>query len=96
MILNTVHSLRKRLWLERDGSSVYSVTPHSLHPRSWYTSYRQFSVVVCPVVSGDPRQRQHILHEVAPMMCTVEAVWLDQSIYSVDSTKDQEFFRLSK
>ena len=28
------------------------------------------------------------------MMCTVEAVWLDQSIYSIDDTKDQESFGL--
>jgi len=78
--------------------SVYSVTPHSLHPRSWYTSYRQTSVfslvVVCPVASGDPRQGQRTQHEVAPTMCTVEAVWLDQSIYSIDNTKDQESFVL--
>ena len=74
---------------------MYSITPHSLHPRmSWYTPYRQTSVfslvVVCPVASGDPRQGQRTQHEVAPTMCTVEAVWLDQSIYSIDDTKDQE------
>ena len=44
-------------------------------------------VVVCPVASGDPRQGQRTQHEVASTMCTIEAVWFDQSIYSIDDTK---------
>jgi len=56
------------------------------------------SLVVCPIAiaSGDPRQGQHTQHEVALMMCTVtvEAAWLDHSIYSIHGTKDQETFGL--
>ena len=42
-------------------------------------------VVVCPVASGDPRQGQCSQHEVAPTMCTVEAVWLDQTVFIVST-----------
>ena len=45
--------------------------------------------VVCSIAGGDPRQRQHTQHEVAPMMCTVEeAVFIVSMVQKTKNLSD--------